>query len=163
LYDTPLSLQHNLDLLAAAPGRLAELSAGLTAQQLLQEPAPGEWSMRDVLGHLRACSDMWGQSIQTILDQDHPTFKAINPTNWIRRTDYLQQDFQPSLQAFTAQRTELLAILKQLSPDAWSRAATVTGAGRPIQRTVQTYALWLANHERSHFRQLERIASSLRA
>jgi hypothetical protein len=47
-------------------------------------------------------------------------------------------------------------------PGEWSRKATVTGAGKPLERTVRTYAMWLANHERSHFKQIERIASSLR-
>jgi hypothetical protein len=28
----------------------------------------------------------------------------------------------------------------------------VTGAGKPRLRTVYTYAQWLANHERSHFK-----------
>lgn len=34
---------------------------------------------------------------------------------------------------------------------------------RPRIRTVGTHAAWLANHERSHFRQIERIASALRS
>ena len=37
-----------------------------------------------------------------------------------------------------------------------------TGAGKPRERTVQTYALWLANHEQSHIRQIERIVNMLR-
>ncbi|MEO8354441.1 MAG: DinB family protein [Chloroflexota bacterium] len=80
----------------------------------------------------------------------------------IEKRDFLEQQFQPSLQAFAAQRTELLAVLTPLAPEAWSRTATVTGAGRPRERTVHTYAQWLANHERSHFKQMERILNALR-
>ncbi len=40
--------------------------------------------------------------------------------------------------------------------------ALVTGAGKPRERTVQTYAQWLANHEQSHIRQIERIVNTLR-
>ena len=67
----------------------------------------------------------------------------------------------PSLQAFTTQRAGLLAVLKPLVPDVWSRMATVTWAGKPRERTVYTYAQWLANHERSHFKQVERIANAM--
>jgi uncharacterized damage-inducible protein DinB len=162
VYDRPLTIEQNLTLLAAAPSRLADLTEGLSAAQLLAAPEPGEWSARDVLAHLRACADMWGKYIVVILSQDRPTFKAVNPTTWIRKTDYLEQEFQPSLQAFTAQRAGLLAVLKPLPPEAWSRTATVTGAGKPRQRTVQTYAQWLANHERTHIRQVERIVEALR-
>jgi len=116
-----------------------------------------------VLAHLRACSDMWGKYIQLILNEDHPTFRAVNPTTWIEQTDYRQLEFQPSLQAYADQRAELLEVLRPLPPKAWSRGATVTGAGRPLERNVQTYAMWLANHERSHFRQFQKISDALRA
>ena len=149
-------------MLADAPARLVDFTKGLTAAQLRTPPEPSEWSARDVLAHLRACADMWGKYIRLILRENHPTFKAMNPTTWIKQTNYLEQEFGPSLQAFTAQRTELLSVLKPLPHKAWSRAATVTGAGKPRQRTVQTYAQWLANHEQSHFRQMERIVNTLR-
>jgi DinB superfamily len=152
---------------AEAPSRLAGLTEGLPPAQLLAPPEPGEWSARDVgecthSSHLSACSDMWGKYIAVILNEDRPTFKAVNPTTWIKKMDYLEQEFQPSLQAFTVQRAGLLAVLNPLAPGAWSRKATVTGAGKPRERTVYTYGQWLANHERSHIRQIERIVNRMR-
>jgi hypothetical protein len=157
VYDRPVTIEKILSMLADGPLRLSDLTAGLALAQLLAAPEPGEWSARDVLAHLRACADMWGKSIQRILDEDRPTFKAVNPRTWIKQTDYLDQEFIPSLQAFTIQRLELLKVLQTLPPDAWSRSATVTGAGKPIERTVYSYAQWLANHERSHVRQIARM------
>ena len=148
-------------MLAATPAHLADLTAGLPPAQLLAPPEPGAWSARDVLAHLRACADMWGKAIVQILSADRPTIKAVNPRTWIKQTDYREQQFEPSLQAFTAQRSELLAVLQPLALEAWSRMATVTGAGKPRQRTVYTYAQWLANHERSHLMQMERIVNKV--
>jgi hypothetical protein len=162
VYDTPRTVEEILSMLAAAPPRLAALTESLPPAQLLTPPEPGEWSARDTLAHLRACADMWGQCIAVILREDHPTMKAVNPTTWIEQTDYRELEFRPSLQAFTAQRAELMAVLTPLAPDAWSRTATVTGAGKPRQRSVYTYALWLANHERTHFKQFERTVTALR-
>ena len=162
MYDTPLTIEQVLTLLAETPPRIAALSEGLSPAQLLAPPEAGEWSTLDVLAHLRACSDMWGKYIAVILGEDSPTFKAVNPTTWIKKTDYRELKFQPSLEAFTDQRAELLAVLQPLAPEAWSRAATVTGAGKPRQRTVYTYAQWLANHERSHINQIERIVNTMR-
>jgi DinB superfamily len=161
MYDTPLTIEQILALLAAMPAHLADLTQGLSPAQLVAPPEPGEWSARDVLAHLRACSDMWGKYILLILNEDRPTFKAVNPTTWIKQTDYPQQEFQPSLQAFAAQRSDLLAILQPLAPDAWYRSAMVTGAGKPLERTVFTYAQWLANHERSHIRQVKNIVATV--
>ena len=159
MYDTPLTIEQILTLLADAPSKIIHLTEGLPPTQLLAPPKPGEWSARDVLAHLRACSDMWGKYIAQILNEDRPTFKAVNPTTWINKTNYRELEFQPSLQAFIAQRADLLMLLKPLPVEAWSRTATVTGAGKPRERTVYTYAQWLANHERTHIRQIERIVN----
>ncbi len=161
MYDKPLTIEQNLTMLATTPSHIADLTKVLLPNQLVTPPEPGEWSVRDVLAHLRACSDMWGKYIVKILYEDHPTFKAVNPTTWIKSTNYLELEFLPSLQAFTAQRAELLAMLKPLPSEDWSQAATVTGAGKPRERTVRTYAQWLANHERSHYKQFERIVNTL--
>jgi hypothetical protein len=59
-----------------------------------------------VLAHLRACADMWGNCIVEIIAHDHPTLWAINPRTWINTTDYREQLFQHSLDAFMAQRAE---------------------------------------------------------
>jgi uncharacterized damage-inducible protein DinB len=162
VYDTSRTIEQILTMLAAAPSRLADLTEGLPPARLLAPPEPGEWSARDVLAHMRACADRWGKCIAEILSEDRPTIKAVNPTTWIKKTNDREQEFQPSLQAYTAQRAELLAVLKPLAPEAWSRMATVTGAGKPRERTVYTYAQWLANHERSHVRQIERVANTMR-
>jgi hypothetical protein len=153
-----LSAEQVLPLLAATPPRIAELTAGLAGAQLQAAPAPGEWSANAVLAHLRACADVWGNCIAAIIAHDTPTIRAINPRTWINDTDYLEQDFRSSLRAFAAQRTDLLRVLGSLMPEAWSRAATITGAGRPLVRTVLFYASWMANHERPHLKQLERLA-----
>ena len=157
-----LTSEQVLTLLAATPPRIAALTAGLAPAQLQTAPDDDGWSANDVLAHLRACADVWGNCIVAMIAQDTPTLRAINPRTWIRKTDYLEQEFQPSLHAFTAQRTDLLAVLEPLAPAGWSRAATITGAGKVLERTVLVYTQWLANHERSHIKQIERIVSTLR-
>jgi hypothetical protein len=156
-----LTAEQALTMLAATPVRIAGLTAGLTPAQLQTPPQPDEWSANDVLAHLRACADVRGGTILTMIAQDAPTLRAINPRTWIKQTDYLEQDFQPSLHAFTQQRADLLAALQSLPPDGWSRMATMTGAGRPLKRTVLFYAGWLVIHERPHIKQIARIVATI--
>lgn len=158
-----LTIEQVLAVLAESPGRIAMPATGMLPSQLHAVPSPDKWSANDVLAHLRACADVWGDCIETIIAQDEPTIRAVNPRTWIKRTDYPEQEFLPSLQAFTAQRTDLLALLGALTPEAWSRTATVTGTGKPLQRTVFFYAQWLATHERPHLKQIKRIANRMRA
>ena len=159
--DKTLTIEQILTMLRATPSRIAALTADLTSAQLRAAPTPGEWSANEVLAHLRACADVWGGCIAVILAEDVPTIRAMDPRTWMAHTDYPAQEFAPSLDAFTAQRAALLAVLEPLPPDRWSRSANVTGAGKPLVRTVQTYGAWLAIHERPHVKQIQRIAATL--
>jgi hypothetical protein len=157
------TIEEVLALLAATPPRLAALAARVEPAQLQAAPAPAEWSANDVLAHLRACADVWGDCIAVMLAEDRPTLRAVNPRTWIKQTDYRDLAFAPSLRAFATQRAELLAVLEPLPPADWSRAATVTGAGNVLERTVFSYAQRLARHERPHLKQVERIVDTLHA
>jgi hypothetical protein len=159
--DKSLTSEQLLTLLAEAPPRIATLTAGLTPAQLRATPNPGEWSANEVLAHLRACADMWGNCMRLIIAEDRPTLRAVNPRTWIKKTDYLEQEFQPSLHSFAKQRTDLLKVLEPLAPEDWSRMATVTGAGKVLERTVLFYADWLAGHERPHIKQIKRIVDAM--
>jgi hypothetical protein len=157
-----LTIEQILTMLAGAPPRIAALTVGLGPAHLRSPPNPDEWSANAVLAHLRACADVWGGCMAAMIAEDAPTLRAVNPRTWIERTDYLEQEFEPSLQAFTRQRADLLAVLEPLPPEGWARAATVTGAGKVLNRTVFFYAQWLARHERPHVKQIARIASTIR-
>jgi hypothetical protein len=159
--EPPLSRDVVLTLLAAAPGRLAALTDGLTDEQLRTAPAPGEWSANDVLAHLRSCADMWGGGIETILRREQTTMRAVNPRHWIKSTDYPVQAFRPSLEAFRVQREALLRVLEGLTDEEWTLSITATGAGKPLQRTVSSFAERLAVHERPHLKQVERVVAAL--
>jgi DinB family protein len=156
-----LRVEQILTILSETPRRIARLTADLAPAQLRSVPEHGEWSAHEVLAHLRACADVWGDCMVAMIDQDAPTLRAINPRSWIEKTDYLEQEFQPSLRAFAKQRKDLLKVLKPLTTKAWSRSAIVTGAGTPLERTVLYYGRWLAGHERRHVKQIESIVNTM--
>jgi hypothetical protein len=156
-----LTPEQILTILTETPSRIAEFIMGFTEAQLLTASNLSEWSANEVLAHLCSCADVWGNSIITIIKQDKPTIRAVNPRTWIESTDYLEQNFLALLQAFTVQRTELLAVLDPFKPEIWSRSATVTGAGKPLNLTVHSYAQRLAVHERPHVKQIKHIASMI--
>jgi DinB superfamily len=156
-----LTTEQVLTLLTETPTRIAALTADLAPVQLHTPPNHDEWSANDVLAHLRACADVWGNCIVAMIAEDTPTLRAINPLTWIKKTNYLELEFRPSLRSFATQRADLLAVLEPLPHEGWSRAATVTGAGKVLKRTVLFYAQWLAGHERQHVKQIERIVNTM--
>ena len=150
-----------LDQLRTTPVRLRELTAGVPPQTLRTSPAPDEWSANEVLAHLRACSDRWGECATRIVEEDHPRLRATNPRIWITKTDYPELEFAPSLRAFVRQRKALLAVLDRLEPDEWLRTGTLVGAGKPVDLTAHSYAERLARHERPHVKQIARTLAAL--
>ena len=152
-----LTIEQVLNQLAETPRGITALTTGLEPILLRTTPANGGWSANEILAHLRACADVWGAGILAIITQDTPTLRAVNPRTWIQKTDYLEQEFHPSLRAFAAQRGELLAVLQALPPAGWSRTAIVTGAGSILEWDVLFYARRLASHERTHVNQIERM------
>ena len=156
-----LTIEQVLSLLRATPLRLAALTADLSPEELQTRPSPDEWSANEVLAHLRACADVWGNCIVAMIEEDTPTLRAVNPRTWIEKTNYLELEFRSSLRSFATQRADLLVVLSPLPPEGWERSATVTGAGKVLERTVLFYGRWLAGHERPHVKQIERIVKTM--
>jgi hypothetical protein len=82
VYEQPLRIDQLLTRLKEQPEAIAALTAGLPRSRLHTPPRGGEWSVNDVLAHLRSCADMWGKYIAMIIAEDHPTIRAMNPTTW---------------------------------------------------------------------------------
>lgn len=147
MYDTPRSIEQVLTQLTEQPKTIAKLTADLSRSRLHDAPKHGEWSINDVLAHLRSCSDMWGKYMRTIVAEDRPTIRAMNPRTWIKQTNYPGLEFSTSFRAFREQRAS-----------SWPSSDRYR-AGKPRERTVLDYAQWLANHERSHVKHIARMVA----
>ena len=150
-----------LELLHLTPARLRELSRGIDDELLATPPDGDEWSPREVLAHLRACCDRWGEAATRIVREDGPTIQGINPRHWIKQTDYPTLAFSTSLRAFVRQRKALLGVLDPLDDAQWRRTGTTVGAGAPLTHSVYFYAEHLARHERTHVKQLAKMVGRL--
>lgn len=141
--------------LAETPRRLAALTMSCENAQLYTKLGVDEWSMQEILAHLRVCAEVWGKSIQIMIAQDQPTLRYVSPRTVAKKRDYTTQDYQASLQAFSTERADLLKALQALDPPAWSRGATFTGTTRGRKQTIYSYAQRIVNHEAEHLKQIE--------
>lgn len=156
------TIGESLTALEDAPNQLALLGALLSDQELLMVPTGDEWSVNDVLAHLRACADVWGGYILRILAEDTPTIRAVSPRTWATRKSFPKLAFRASLDAYRMQRAELVAVLRALQPQAWARTANVLKGAKTHRFSVETYVGMLVSHERAHVEQLHDIAGALR-
>ena len=157
-----LAVDAIMAILPATVPRITELTEGLTRADLHAAPSPGEWSVNDVLAHLRACQEVLGGIVVRILAEDHPAWKGMSPRTWQRRSGYHEWEFRPALEAFAEQRAEFLAVVEPLVPADWQRTASVTGmVGDVHEYTAQFYGDWLAGHERAHLKKLPRVIGTV--
>jgi hypothetical protein len=82
----------------------------------------------------------------------------------LRKTEYATWPFPASLEAYAAQRADLLAVLEPLAPESWERVAIVReSGGHVIERSVLFYAWSLATHEQEHLVQIADAARTVAA
>lgn len=136
------------------------MAQGLSEQQLHRRPEVDAWSAHEIVAHLRACAEVWGRSIDRMLAEDHPTIRYVSPRGWIKKTDYLQQDFRDTLRGFSEQRAVLVTTLRELTSSGWARGAIFTGTSSGRDGTVFSYATRIADHEVRHLDQLRRTVKS---
>ncbi len=152
-----------LEVLEASPHQLARSTELLTLAQLNAPPHPDEWSINEILAHLRGYADTRGdRRIMTMIREDSPTIRTIHPNKWAEQAGFRELDFHESLKAFAEQRQELLAVLRRLPASEWERFATITGAGVPRRKTIHQSGDALARHERSHLRQIAKLPDAIR-
>jgi hypothetical protein len=157
-----LTVDEIMAILRASVARLAELTERLSVAQLHALPEPEEWSVSEILAHLRACQDVLGGNIRRIVTEDRPTWKRLSPRAWHRKSGYGTWEFGSALEAFSEGRTELLAFLAPLQPRDWDRVAVVTVApNRTAEQTARFFGDWLAGHERDHLEQLARTVDAV--
>ena len=160
---TAADIEQILALLAETPQRLAVLTSGLDSARLHTAPDHNTWSVQAILAHLRSCADVWGKSNLAMIAENNPTLRYVSPRTWIRKTNYLEQAFHDSFQAFAQQRTDLLASLSALAREDWARAATFTGTVKGRSPTVFSYAQRIVEHERVHLDQIESTLNAIAA
>lgn len=147
-----------LELLTHAPLRIKEATRGLQTTQLHLRSDVDPWSVSDILAHLRACSDVWGDSICAMIVQDNPTLRYVSPRSRMRKSSYLEQDFDVALESFTQERQRLVMALADLDEAGWARRSVFIGTSpRQRDQTVLSLSVRIVNHEQPHLDQIESL------
>ena len=146
-----------LRLLGETPTRLAAMTSTLASERLERKVNEDEWTVNEILAHLRVCAEVWGQSILVMLSQDQPTLRYVSPRTVAKKRTYATQPFAASLSEFSQQRHELIQQLRALAQEGWSRGATFTGTTRGRTQTVLSYVQRIVDHEAAHLLQIEQI------
>lgn len=143
-----------LRMLRAAPRVLARRIAGASRRRLMTRPAPGKWSVGEILAHLSEIELLWGYRLRTMLEREEPEIVGMDQEVWARVGRYDRRNPRESLAVFSALRRSHVALLSSLTPKALARRARHAQFGR---LTIADIARLLAGHDVNHTRQIDAI------
>jgi hypothetical protein len=145
-----------IDELAATADRLRELTRG-AAGSTLDAQAPGEWSARTVLAHLRDDEFLVMRlRLERILVEDQPSLAPFDEQAWEAHRWRGRDGLVELLDDFDLQRAASIAILRRVEGDIWQRSGLQPEYGTLTVRTWLDH--WLG-HDKMHLAQIARSLS----
>lgn len=147
-----------LETLGDTPTWLRTGLAHLSDQDAHAAAHAGEWSLADILAHLRASDAILAPRVFYVLIRDQPPLIGFDERAWAVVAASAHVPLATQLDAFAALRAELLGILRTLDPPAWDRAGMHETRGRLTLRQIVSD---LAEHEREHRAQWELTLAAL--
>ncbi len=149
--------QDPMKVQAATPKKIERLIKGVPASKLRKQPAPGKWSVGEILAHLADCEIVTGWRVRQILGAPGTPIQPFDQDAWAAAGHYAKRDPRKSFELFSALRAGNLALLKSLSPEQWKQHGM--HAERGVE-TVERILQMMAGHDINHTKQIERIVSA---
>jgi uncharacterized damage-inducible protein DinB len=135
--------------IAETPERLTKLLASLSAEEIERAPAPGKWSVREVVAHLADCEIAFGFRLR----QTHSGQGQLQPFDqdmWARA--YGVYSAEQALTTFTVLRAWNVAFIGGLSDADKQMPAVHPERGQMVLRTIVET---MAGHDLHHLKALE--------
>jgi uncharacterized damage-inducible protein DinB len=146
-----------LKVQSATSKKLGRLVSRASASKLRKPPAPGKWSIAEILAHLADVELVVGYRLRAILGAPGTPIQAFDQDKWAQAMNYGKADPRRSLERFNALRQANLDLLKKLSPAQWKYQGMHAERG---EESIETIARLSAGHDINHLGQIEKILLS---
>jgi uncharacterized damage-inducible protein DinB len=146
--------QEPVKVQAVTPKKIERLLKGAPSSKLRKRPAPGKWSVAEILAHIADTELVIGYRVRTILGNPGTPIQGFDQDSWASAMRYEKRDPRKSFERFCALRENNLALLKTLTPEQWEHHGMHSERGK---ETVKHVARMTAGHDINHLGQIERI------
>jgi hypothetical protein len=141
---------------AQSPDLLAQLLAGVSIDQLTTRPAPGKWSVAEILAHLAEDEIATAWRYRQMVEHSGITLPGFDQDLWAKLGNYPARQPEESLSLFRHLRNANLQFLGSLTAGQWDCFGIHTERGRI---TVRELAAHMAGHDANHIEQIRGILS----
>jgi len=152
-----LGSQDPMRVQAATVGKIERLLKGVPAAKLKKRPAPGKWSVGEILAHLADDEMVVGYRMRSILGAPGMRLAAFDQDRWAESQNYAKRDPKMSLRLLQALREANLILLKSLRAEQWKQFGIHSERG---EETIERIVAMVAGHDINHLRQIETILAA---
>jgi hypothetical protein len=138
---------------AEGPARLRKALEIVPKEALKWRPAPGKWSVHEVIVHCADSETNAHMRIRYLLAEADPLIVGYDQDNWARVLDYHALPLEPAMATLEAVRANTVPLLRSLPESAWKKT------GRHTEHPSYGVEKWMelyAEHLEVHARQIER-------
>ena len=119
------------------------------------KPAADEWSLTEVVCHLRDVEREVHQERFTAVLKDTDVFlTGVSADDWAISRKYQQQNGQIALDDYLAARKLTISLLEELDPEMWERQGVHSYLGRT---TMHELFFVVSRHDELHWEQIKTI------
>lgn len=138
---------------AVGPALLRKALEQVPPEALTFRPAPGKWSVHEVIIHCADSETNAHMRIRYLVGEANPVIIGYDQDEWARAFNYHSLPLEPALATIAAVRANTVPLLCSLSESDWKKTGTHSEVGAyGAQKWLETYA----EHLEVHVRQIER-------
>ena len=159
-YATFLVGRDPLAVAAATPAKIAALIRGLTPRQLSKKPAPGKWSIQEIVRHLADTEMVMCCRARWIAFEEQPALVPFDQDKWAAGAFREKEPLAETLERFRALRRSQLRLFRAASKQDLERTGHHPERGVvSLQEQLETFA----GHDLNHLGQIRRLAAAWKA
>ena len=149
-----------LKVQAATAPKLKKLIQDLSPKDQKWQPAPGKWSIAEIVAHLADAEIVASWRLRSVIGENGTAIQAFDQNSWAAAFQYGKRDAKKSVEVFRVLRENNLEMLKGIPRERWENYGMHQERGK---ESVAHLVRMFAGHDTNHILQVEGIVAQLKA
>lgn len=141
-------------VLSSTPKKIKNLIAKAKKKDRYRRPAPGKWSVAEIVAHLAETELVLGWRYRSIAEKSGVIIQAFEQDDWAKNSRYQKSDIQEMLELFTILRKANLKFLAGLPKEKLEHYGIHQERGK---ETITHIMNLEAGHDLNHYKQIQNI------
>lgn len=136
-----------IEALRLLPERLREEVTGLSEAQLRFRPGDGQWSLKEVIGHVRDFAEIDHDRLVRMITQERPVLVGYDQEDLAREHNHQEANLETVLAELASVRQQTVHVVTELVDANWART------GRHLERgtfSIRQHVDHIVEHEALH-------------